>query len=82
MTKRAAIMAVLLLAACTDETGARRALQDAGLKPESVGGYALLGCEGQSDQFRTRFTATNANGRHVRGVVCRGWFKASTIRFF
>lgn len=82
MRKQLAMIAALLLAACTDETGARSALEDAGLTPETVGGYVWWGCDGTTDQFRTGFTAINANGRHVRGVVCAGWLKGNTIRYF
>lgn len=36
---------------------------------------------GKGDLFQTPFTATNAKGQKVDGVVCKGLFKGSTIRF-
>lgn len=76
------IIAIALLAprACTDGDGARRALQNAGFKNIVTKGYAYLGCS-KDDMFHTKFTAVNAEGKTVTGVVCGGWFKGSTIRF-
>jgi hypothetical protein len=76
------ILGAALLAAtgCTDATTATRALENQGLTPVEVGGYAWLSC-GKDDAFRTKFTATNVKGQTVTGAVCSGWFKGATIRF-
>lgn len=73
-------LACVALAACTDGAGAIRAAENAGLKDVVTEGYAMWGC-GRDDSFRTRFSATNPQGRRVTGVVCSGWLKGSTVRF-
>lgn len=78
----AAAVAVFLLVGCTDETGARHALRSAGLHPTEVGGYGWFGCDSKSDFFSTKFTAMNPEGELVSGVVCSGFFKGKTIRFY
>lgn len=81
--KRILALGLLVLAGCTDEQGATKALREAGLKPVSVGGYALFSCASgkDGDTFATKFTATNVNGQTVTGAVCSGWLKGKTIRF-
>lgn len=69
-----------ILVGCTDSTTAERALQNLGMSNIETQGYAIWGC-GESDVFHTRFTARNAQGRVVTGVVCSGWLKGSTVRF-
>lgn len=73
------IAAMVALAGCTDETNARRVLEDSGYTDVRLGGYAFFACS-EDDIFRTSFEARGANGRTVRGTVCKGWFKGSTIR--
>lgn len=75
-----AVAALAALAACTDTEGAKRAAENSGLTEVEAGGYSLFGC-GQDDMFRTKFTAKNAVGKRVEGVVCSSWFKGSTVRF-
>lgn len=41
---------------------------------------SFFGC-GKGDIFRTTFTAKNTKGQQVDGVVCKGLFKGSTIRY-
>lgn len=69
----------LALAGCTNPSGAREALLDAGYTNIEIGGYDAWGC-GEDDTFATKFTATGPTGRQVRGVVCAGAFKGETIR--
>ncbi len=64
----------------TDENGARDTLKAAGLTPTEVGGYSWFGC-GQGDVWKTRFKATNAQGVPTAGIVCKGLFKGTTIRY-
>lgn len=75
------LFVLLLFCSCTDKDGATKALLDAGYKPIKVGGYGwFIGSD--SDTFVTKFKAYSPNDstRVVTGVVCRGWFKGSTIR--
>lgn len=74
------LLFLLLLTGCTDNSGARKAIEDAGLTLVEVGGYGWLQCS-EDDVFHTKFTAKNANGKTVTGVVCSGWFKGKTVRF-
>jgi hypothetical protein len=74
-----AVIVVLLLSGCTDEEGATEAIKDMGLTPIAVGGYGWFDCS-EDDQFATKFTARNAQGRNVAGTVCSGWFKGKTVR--
>lgn len=74
------LFAVMLLSGCTAPQDARDALEAQGFTEVSTGGYAFFGC-GNDDAFHTEFTAKNAAGKRVSGVVCSGWFKGATIRF-
>jgi hypothetical protein len=79
--KRFLLVAVaLMLAACTAPDSARNALESQGFTDIQIQGYAFFGC-GKDDSFHTKFTAKNAQGRPVEGVVCSGLFKGSTVRF-
>lgn len=78
---RLAIVAAALSAiGCTDEPGARRALEGNGFSNFTLTGYAPFSCS-DSDQTSTGFEATNAAGKRVSGVVCCGFLKACTVRF-
>ena len=69
------------LVGCTDETSARRALEAEGFTDIVTGDYAPFACA-DGDDFATRFTATNARGQRVSGVVCSTWFgKNATVRW-
>ena len=74
------LFAVMLLSGCTAPQDARDALEAQGFTEVSAGGYAFFGC-GNDDQFHTEFTAKNAAGKRVSGVVCSGWLKGATIRY-
>lgn len=71
---------VALLAGCSDPQGAARALDNIGMTDIRTDGYALFAC-GEGDQFATKFTAKNPNGKTVSGAVCSGVFKGATVRF-
>jgi len=62
------------------EDTARRAFDAAGLENPKLGGYAWLRCS-EDDSFKSYFTATNAKGAHVEGVICCGLLKSCTLRF-
>lgn len=78
----AASLAALSLTACTDETGARKALEAQGYKDIIITGHRYFGC-GEHDSYRTGFRAIGVNGAPISGVVCRGagmFPKGSTVR--
>lgn len=73
------VTALFTLCACTNERGARHALEDEGYENIKITGYAPFSC-GEDDLSSTGFKATNVKGREVRGVVCCGAFKGCTVR--
>lgn len=75
-----ALAVVASLTACSSRKDAEHALTSAGFTNIETHGYAFYGC-GEKDEFKTKFTATNPQGKRVSGVVCSGWFKGGTIRF-
>lgn len=78
--KRLTILVVLAaLTACSDNDGARKALEGAGYSDIKIDGYSFTGC-GQNDWTSTEFHAKGPTGKPVEGVVCGGWPKGSTIR--
>lgn len=74
-----ALALVASLSACTNADKSFRALEGAGYTQIQMNGYSFFGC-GEDDAFHDSFTAKGANGKPVKGVVCSGWFKGSTIR--
>lgn len=88
MKKLFAVGAILLiLAGCSDKNGATKALDDQGFTEIVTTGrpgflFWFSGC-GENDFYATGFTAKNARGKTVQGVVCSGfWFKGNTVRTF
>jgi len=81
MKKALFVMVMLLLAACSDEATARRALNQSGFTAVETTGFAPFSC-GKDDTFATGFRALGPSGEPVRGAVCSGWFKGATIRFY
>lgn len=74
------ILALFIIASCTNKKGATRAIIDAGYHPIEVGGYGWWDCS-KGDKIQTRFKAYSADSsRIVTGCVCEGWFKGKTIR--
>ena len=63
----------------TDPEGARNTADSHGFTNIETKGYSWFGC-GKGDIWHTQFTAKNENGKDVSGVVCRGFFKGSTLR--
>ncbi|RQR87684.1 MULTISPECIES: hypothetical protein [unclassified Burkholderia] len=80
--KQLALMALALavLAGCTDEPAARRALVASGFRDVKITGWQMFGCD-KHDTFATGFEARGPTGQFVSGVVCSGWMKGATIRF-
>ena len=66
---------------CTSPEPSKKLLSSMGYTNIELTGYVVFGC-GEHDVFRTGFTAKSPNGSSVDGVVCSGWFKGSTVRFF
>jgi len=76
------MLAMGLLAACTDPGEATRAAEAYGFTNVQTTGFRWTGC-GSDDDQATGFTAYNAQGRYVSGVVCSNWSpfgKSSTVR--
>lgn len=74
------IAGLFLLAGCTDESTARRALEGAGYSHIRFTGYSWFSC-GQEDVKSTGFVAKGPTGQSVSDTVCSGIiFKNSTIR--
>ena len=78
-TSLVALLTVALVAGCTSENDASRALAGAGYRDVQITGYRWWGCS-KDDQFHTGFEATGPTGQRVSGVVCSAWMKGSTIR--
>jgi hypothetical protein len=77
----ALIATAFLCSACTNPDTAIRILTDDGYSEIQITGYVPFGCS-EDDVYATGFTATNSNGKIVRGVVCSGLLKGSTIRLY
>jgi hypothetical protein len=85
MIKKLSIIALcaILLTSCTQPERTTRILDEQGYSEIQIHPYnfmTLFACS-EDDTFRTPFTATAQNGNKVRGVVCSGIFKGSTVRF-
>lgn len=82
MRKLLAVIALSVgLAGCfTTDDEARETLDKAGFTNIKTGDDVFFGC-GHGDKFGREFTATNANGRSVSGIVCCGNWKSCTVRF-
>lgn len=64
----------------TNPDAARQTLINAKQEPDKVGGYGWFKCGG--DIWATRFTLKPQEGKQpVRGTVCKGILKGSTIRY-
>ena len=75
------LIALLCVSGCTNDDDAFRALNAEGYTNIQTGGYAFFACS-KDDFYHTSFTAKNAKGKTVEGVVCSGlFFKGSTIRY-
>ncbi|CUK21996.1 hypothetical protein [Achromobacter xylosoxidans] len=78
--KRILIVAVALLAGCTNADDATRALKAAGYTEIKITGYRWFGCS-KDDSVHTGFEAVGRDGAKVSGVVCGEiFFKGNTIR--
>ncbi len=71
----------VVLSSCTDPESTVSLLMKQGYSDIRISGYDFFGC-GKGDVFATGFTAQTANGSQVQGVVCSGFMKGSTIRFY
>lgn len=77
-------IALSLIFSCTNEGGARTALDASGFTEVELHGYSIRCAKG--DDTCTEFSATGPTGRRVRGVVGCGYStgcgKGCTIRTF
>lgn len=76
-----AVLLVIGLAGCYNTSDAEKAARAHGFSDVKVHGHGWFACA-KDDFYATKFTATNARGEKVEGVVCSGlFFKNSTVRF-
>ena len=74
---------ILSAIACGAGDEGKHAVESSGFTDVVMGDTAYWGC-GKNDDANSHFTATNAQGRRVSGVVCCnmvGCGKACTVRF-
>lgn len=77
---RIAVVAMCVLAGCTNPEHAARTLNGAGDTEIQLKGYDWLNCS-KDDFYHDRFTAVGPSGQSVSGVVCSGLLvKGATIR--
>ena len=77
--RKFALIALLMLVACTRDNTAIRAVEAQGMTDVHTTGYRVFGCS-EDDDFHTGFEAKDSRGRKVTGVVCSGWLKGATVR--
>lgn len=81
MKKALSLVMMLVMAGCsTDTDEVQSTLRKAGFTNVVVGGLSPFACS-EDDKMGRSFTAQNANGQSVEGVVCCGVFKGCTVRF-
>jgi len=78
--KKLVLMCIVLMAGCTAPDRSRETLDNSGFTNIEIGGWAGLSCS-DGDTYKTKFSATNPNGKRVTGVVCCGMMKGCTVRF-
>jgi len=77
------LLFAIALFPATQPKEARRTLRDRGFEEIEITGYAYINRCGEDDFFRTKFEAVSPNtGKPVKGVVCSGLLKGSTIRTY
>ena len=74
------IVAAAALSSCSPPAATTiRDVEAFGFTDVHLTGYQLLGC-GKDDVWHEGFTARNAGGRSVTGVVCSAPLKGATVR--
>lgn len=77
---RLLIVFALLISGCSSHNDAVKSLEAAGYTNIKTHGYSFFGCS-EGNDFSTKFTAKNQNGKTINGAVCSGWFKGGVIRY-
>jgi hypothetical protein len=73
------LLTTLLLFGCTSGEDGLKMLDEAGYTDISLTGYNALACT-EDDYYHIGFTATNPQGKRVKGTVCSGFaFKNASI---
>jgi hypothetical protein len=72
-------ISLIALAGCTDEPGARKALEDQGYTQIEFTGYRIWTC-GEDYTYHTGFAAKSIAGKPVTGAVCSGFMKGKSIK--
>jgi len=78
--KHALLLLPLALIGCTQPDKAKSVLEAQGLSSVEITGYNWFACS-EDDIYATGFEATSVSGNKVRGTVCAGAFKGSTVRY-
>jgi hypothetical protein len=79
MLRIALALFVLGLIGCTNAKKSRAVLEADGVTQIEMTGYSVFGCS-ENDTFADGFRGVKG-GRRVKGVVCSGWMKGSTVRY-
>ncbi len=79
--KKLVVLIALALCACTDPQAAYNAVDNLGLTDIKIGGHDAWAC-GDDYTYATQFTAKNAKGKDVAGVVCSGYMSGASVRFY
>ena len=77
----AIVLCTILLSSCSGASTSEILLEEQGYTNVEITGFNVFACS-EDDMYRYNFTATNPNGKRVKGVVCSAPLKGSTIRFF
>lgn len=77
----AIILCAVLLSSCSGTYTSETILEDQGYTNVKIQGFNFFACS-EDDMYRYNFTATNSNGKNIKGVICSAPFKGYTIRFF
>ena len=74
------VFSLFLMSSCSAPNASIETLQKSGFTDIVITGYLPFSCE-NDDTLSTCFTARNAQGITVEGIVCCGTFKSCTVRF-
>ena len=69
-------LVIIVFNGCTDKDNAKRILSNDGYEKITITGLNHFSCR---EMYRTGFIAYK-NGKEIKGTVCTGFFKDSTIR--
>lgn len=80
MKKIISIIALLFTCSCVNSDRLYEIIENDGVTNVNLTGYAWTGCS-KDDTISQKFTGTK-NNKSVNGVICGGWLKAYTVRYY